>query len=51
MDAFLDRHLRQADQDHLGHPAGGVHFHLDRHGVDSDQRECLELGEHDYSSG
>ena len=49
VDALLDGHFRQADQDRLGQPGRGIHFHLDGHGVDADQGEGVQLGEHGES--
>ena len=46
MDALLDRHLRQADEDRLGQAGRGIHLDLDRHGVDADEGEGVEFGEH-----
>ncbi len=45
--AFLDRRFGQADEDRLGQRAGrDIDLDLDRHGVDADEREGVELGEH-----
>ena len=46
VDTLPDGHLRQADEDRLGQPGGGVHFHLDGDRVDADQSKGVELGEH-----
>lgn len=46
MHALLDRHLGQADQYRLGQAERGIHFYLDRQGVDAVQRKAIELGEH-----
>ena len=51
MDALLDRHLGQADEDGLGQAGGGVDFHLDGDGVDADQGEGVQLGEHKTNHG
>jgi len=45
--ALLDRGLGQPDQRGLGQRAGrNVDLHLDRQGVDSDQRKSAQLGQH-----
>ena len=46
VDALLDRHLRQADEDRLGQAGRGIDLDLDGHGVDADEGEGVELGEH-----
>ena len=46
VDALLDRRLGQADQDGLGQPGGDVHLGLDGGGVDADERERVQLGQH-----
>ena len=47
VDALPDGRLRQADQHRLGQAGERiVDLHLDRHGVDPDQGECVQLGEH-----
>ena len=49
--AFLDGGLRQADENRLGQCAGrDIHLDFDRHGVDADERERMELGEHGGNS-
>ena len=46
--AFLDGRFGQADEDRLGQRAGrDIHLDFDRHGFDADEREGVELGEHD----
>ena len=45
--AFLDRGLRKADKDLFRQTAGGdIDFDLNRQGVDADEREGFEFGEH-----
>ena len=38
--------LGQADQDRLGQAGRDIDFRLDGHGVDADQGEGVQLGEH-----
>ncbi len=47
MRAFLDGRLGKADQDLLGQSAGGdIDLDLDGQGLDADEREGFEFGEH-----
>src|SRR5262249_13009752 len=46
VDALLDRHFREADEDGLFKTARDVNLHLYRHGVDPHERERVQLGEH-----
>ena len=47
MRAFLDRGLREADEDLFGQTAGGeIDLDLNGQGLDADERERLEFGEH-----
>ena len=46
MNALLDRHLGQADEDRLGQPGRDIDFDLDGNGVDADEGEGVQLGEH-----
>ena len=46
VDAFLHGGFGEADENRLGHAGGRIDFDLDRHGVDADEREGTDLGEH-----
>src|SRR5439155_22505130 len=46
VDALLDRQLRQADQEDLRQPRAGIDLGLHGYGLDAQQREGVELGEH-----
>jgi hypothetical protein len=50
MHALPDGHLRQADQDGLGQSGGNIDFGFDGDGVDADQGEGVQLGEHERFS-
>jgi hypothetical protein len=46
VDALADGGFREADEDGLGQPDGGVRLGDDRDGVDADERERVQLGQH-----
>jgi hypothetical protein len=46
VDALLDGELWKSDEHRLRQSGGDVHLHLDRHRVDPDEREGVQLGEH-----
>ena len=50
MGGFFDRRFRQTDQDRLGHRGWrNIDFDVNRHGFDTEQRECFKTCEHaDY---
>ncbi len=50
MNALLDRHLRQTDENGLRQTCRNVDFRLDGNGVDAHQGEGVELGEHERAA-
>ena len=44
--AFTHRRFGQADQNSFGQAGGGVHFDFDLGGVDADEGEGVQFGEH-----
>jgi hypothetical protein len=47
MHALFDRHLRQADKERFGQSCGRIDLGLNRNGVDTDEREGVQFGEHE----
>ncbi|WP_168218703.1 hypothetical protein [Limnoglobus roseus] len=47
MDALPHGEFRQTDEDDLAESGREIDFDLDRQGVDADERERVQLGEHD----
>jgi hypothetical protein len=50
VDALLDRHFGESDQNGFGQTGRGIDFHLDGKGVDADEGEGVELGQHPRST-
>ena len=45
--AFSDGGFRQTDENGLGHSnVGTIDFDLNRHGIDSQERKCVEFDKH-----
>src|SRR6266849_6499390 len=47
MNALLDGHFRKPNKHRLREAGGNVDLHFNRHGVDADQCEGIQFGEHE----
>jgi hypothetical protein len=47
MHALFDRHLRQTNKKRFGQSGRGINLGLYRNSIDADERESVQLGEHE----